>query len=188
MTRVKRSMRRGRWVGGLAFGIAVVAVWSSTAGADAAQGGTEMIRSWPTGLCVDSDGGGVAVGHECSFGTSQVWTEAPSLRLEGESLRPFNNEYRLVNQGTGGCLDGNADGAVYTMPCESRNSFQSWVHVTPLLQSPPADPSLWPVVYQSIATHRCLSIGTDNALRTVPCGADRGDAPWTEDMFFRRGF
>jgi hypothetical protein len=157
-----------------------------------------MIRSWPTGLCVDSApaeaGSPAAVGAfstTCDFSARQVWQEAPTLRLSGvdTNLSPFANEYRLVDVQTQRCLDSNEVGHVYTLPCEARNEYQTWIRVVPALPADkaPADDGLWPIVYQSFATDRCLSIGDDRLLRTVLC-AQQLPGAWTADMFFRRGY
>jgi len=156
-------------------------------------GGTAIIRSVKTGRCVDSNDhaefwtGGEAYSLDCNFSRWQYWSEAPSLRLKGKTLMPFANEYRLVNRQTGLCLDSNKFGMVYTMPCLKWDAYQSWIHVTPALLHPPADEARWPVVYQDIATMRCLSIRADQVLRTVRCGQDLPGGYWTDDMFFLRG-
>jgi hypothetical protein len=156
-------------------------------------GGTASIRSVPTGRCVDSNDhaefwtGGEAYSLDCNFSRRQYWSEAPSLRLEGETLRPFANEYRLVNRQTGLCLDSNKVGMVYALPCLKADAFQSWIRVTPALKNPPADEAQWPVVYLDIATSRCLSIRADQVLRTVVCGKNLPGQNWTDDMFFLRG-
>ncbi len=162
--------------------------WSSVA----RPGGTAIIRSVATGRCVDSNNhaefwsGGEAYSLDCNFGRWQYWSEAPSLRLKGTGGTPFANEYRLVNRQTGLCLDSNKIGMVYTMPCLKADAYQSWIRVTPALKNPPADQAQWPVVYQDIATSRCLSIRADQVLRTVRCGDDLPGQHWTDDMFFLR--
>jgi len=171
-----------------------IVVGSPLARADAPPGGIDLIRSWPTGLCVDGNdhvegrSGGEAYGHDCNFGRWQYWRESPSLRLDGQTLQPFANEYRLVAPMTGFCLDSNESGAVYTLPCLKRDAYQSWIHVVPALRNgwPAGVP--WPVVYQNMATDRCLSIGADRVLRTVACGQNLPGQAWTDDMFFRRGY
>jgi hypothetical protein len=104
-------------------------------------------------------------------------------------LLPFANEYRLVAPQTGLCLDSNESGAVYTLPCLKWDAYQSWIHVVPALPAPGWPSGLpWPVVYQNMATDRCLSIGADHVLRTVVCGQSDPGPAWTDDMFFRRGY
>jgi hypothetical protein len=198
MSGMRPRKRLPRRVAGLvlAVGVAAVAivVGSPLAQADAPPGGIEIIRSWPTGLCVDGNDhaegrwGGEAYSHECNLGRSQYWRELEPLRLEGQTLRPFANEYRLVAPETGFCLDSNESGAVYTLPCLKFDAYQSWIHVFPALSNPWPAGLPWPVIYQNMATHRCLSIGADHVLRTVPCGQNRTGQAWTDDMFFRRGY
>ncbi|MFI0967634.1 RICIN domain-containing protein [Streptomyces sp. NPDC021080] len=36
------------------------------------------------------------------------------------------NGFQLVNRETGWCLDGNGNGDMYTMPCQSGNKYQIW--------------------------------------------------------------
>ncbi|HEX6754729.1 MAG TPA: hypothetical protein VF109_02170 [Mycobacteriales bacterium] len=182
-----------------AFGLTVVAVggWSPAAGADTPPGGTDIIRSWPTGQCVDSNDraeghvGGYAYSLDCNLGTWQQWQEAPPLLpVAPPGTITSGPAYRLVNQQTQFCLDSNDAGEVYTLPCEVGNLHQTWTRVTPALPADkvPADESLWPVVYRDVATNRCLSIGWDHVLRAVLCGADLPGVTWTDDMFFRRGY
>ena len=198
MTRSNRRRRLSGLLAGLTLviGATALAVTGASPAAQAVEmGNTEIIRSYPTGLCVDSNKipgreGGDAYSHPCHLGTWQQWREAPPRRLEGTDtgLRPFANEYQLVNVQTGLCLENHPSGAVYTKPCEARNDNQSWIHVIPALEPGklaklPDDPNAWPVVYLNLATDRCLAIGSDRQLATVTC-----TGKFTDYMFFRRGY
>ncbi|WP_327006907.1 RICIN domain-containing protein [Dactylosporangium sp. NBC_01737] len=148
-------------------------------------GGTGRIRGLATGRCVDSDSvpavslngtpmGGHAFSSACDTRSSQQWREGPPLDRD----EPGEQNYRLLNQQTGFCLDSNRDGAVYTLPCLNPDSHQLWQRV------PVTTASTSAVAYHNRASGRCLSLEpTGSTLRTVPCPTD---GRWPNTMLFQR--
>jgi hypothetical protein len=203
MAALTRRRRRSRVIAGLLLGLALVGgavvLGGPNAGADASPRGTDMIRSWPTGLCIagnDPAGGdvlGTVSAGDCDFSEAQQWSEAGVLRSPTEASELIGGAFftRLVNVRTGLCLDSNAVGDVYALPCERDNRYQEWSRHWPIRGAVPDAVRDLVAVYSSQATGRCLSIGADHVLRTMPCGNPQalpGVTAWTDDMFFRRGY
>jgi hypothetical protein len=173
------------------IGTAVVAVTVESPAAQAVTtGNTELIRSYPTGLCLDVDDQGGVHSGECNFGPSQYWREAPSMRLSDADRQSgaaaYANEFSLLNRKNDLCLE-DTGGAVSTKTCVPQNANQTWIHVVPQMQPgrvPPGEDA-WPAIYENFATHLCLVTGNNGIPpRTVVCSG--GD--WATNMYFRRGY
>ena len=148
-------------------------------------GGTGRIRGLATGRCVDSNAvpavslngtpsGGHAFSSVCDTRSSQQWREGPPLDRD----EPGEQNYRLLNQQTGFCLDSNRDGMVYTLPCLNPNSHQLWQRV------PVTTGSTSAVAYHNRASGRCLSLEpSTSTLRTLPCPTD---GRWPNTLLFQR--
>ena len=152
-------------------------------------GGTGTIRSVATGQCIDSDSnptvslngtplGGHAFAAACNGTGTQQWREGPTLSKD--SVRG-GDWYRLLDQGTGFCLDSNTNSLVYTLPCLDPDDFQIWKRETPSTGSVPSGTV---VAYRNRATDRCLSLSpSDSTLRTQPCPTN---GTWPKTMLFQR--
>ena len=155
-------------------------------------GGTGLIHSVATGLCVDSDTnpamtlngvplGGHAFGSTCNGATTQLWREGTPLSEDSEH---GNGWYRLLDQQTGFCLDSNGDGAIYTLPCLNPNDYQLWQRITPARPAGVSVPANRLVAYRNKATNRCVSLAaSDKTLRTLPCPSGNS---WPVAMVFQR--
>ncbi|MER5432110.1 ACP synthase [Streptomyces sp. NPDC002588] len=73
----------------------------------------------------------------------------------------------LRNWETGRCLDSNAAGDVYTLPCQQGNAYQTWRMVFQYVNQYDV------VEIQNQATWLCLTQNFYGELETAPCGEDR---------------
>jgi hypothetical protein len=145
-------------------------------------GGTGVIRSLLTGVCVDSDtnpavilngnpSGGHAFASSCNGAGSQQWLELPQ---PSSGNGPAGEMYRLVNRQTRLCLE-NSNVGIYTLPCLDADPYQLWQRM---------DPSTVAVAYRDQGTNLCLSVTkTDGTLQTRPCPTN---GSWPNDLLFRR--
>jgi hypothetical protein len=85
---------------------------------------TTLIRSWATGVCLDSNYAGAAYVGGCNFGTYQNW------QWDVVST-PFRSSILFRDAETNRCLDSNFAGNVYTSPCDAGNRFQQWFVTNP---------------------------------------------------------
>lgn len=169
------------------IGVAAAAI-AATATSASADGGVSILRSWPHGSCVDSNGTGGAYAQGCNGGNYQNWQLADDEKYPGGSVsRAFIptpastsstaqwGAYQIVDQQTGRCLDSNENGDVYTNFCDQNNDYQAW------------DEFVWDRdgqvhTFVNYKTGRALVVTDDGQLRTIPF--DHHEA----NMDFRRSF
>lgn len=102
-------------------GIAVTAAPASAA----AGGGVTMLKNRGTQKCLDSRADSVYT-KSCKAKTlNQQWLV---VAVDGTNLV-------IQNLATARCLDSNAAGAVYTMPCNTKNHYQQWKGSGPSLMA-----------------------------------------------------
>lgn len=158
-------------------------------------GGTGLVVSLGSGLCLDSDSnpartlngkaeGGHAFAIACNGHQYQQWTEG---RLLSQDSPRSGDIYRLVDLQSGFCLDSDAAGDLYTLPCLSPDQYQMWQRVIPQAAPAVAGPAAGDarIVYRDVATNRCMSVdpAQQPTLLTLPCPTTNS---WPKTMLFYR--
>jgi len=123
--------------------------------ANAAVSYTGNLRNWTHDNCLDSDNGGNAYALPCNGGNYQNWQIQFYASIDG-----FDT-YRVVNQQTHRCLDGN-DNSVYTNPCQDPNYWQKWRVLSSY------NGSTQYFAFQSVQTGRCV-VGFGTSLSPQQC-------------------
>jgi hypothetical protein len=176
MRKTSARILRRRWHAAAATAAAVVAVavagtMPALAAPAASAGISSILKSPPilwspqdaqTGRCLDSNAAGNVYTSPCQApGNSyQDWIRtAYQVPLPG-----FYDviSYSLEDAGTGRCLDSNANGNLYTSPCQAPgNPYQDWVLNGALI---PGSRSLLDGV-----TGLCLDSNANGNAYTLPC-------------------
>lgn len=90
--------------------------------------------------------------------------EASATMLQGQ----------FQNWATGGCLDSNFNGDVYTLPCQQGNNYQRWIIEGPTFHTAGYDE--WRI--QNVATGKCLWMADwfedTGKVGTSTCGSLKG--------------
>lgn len=166
---------------------AVIAGGLLTAGAGAASADQAVVpvalRSWNNGLCVGSAADPVAgktdrrvTAVPCEVTGLKYWAEANADVPPGAGFtwaRPAvpagwadgRGPVNLVNSQTGWCLDSNAVGDVYSLPCQTGNRWQQW-DVFTVSEAPDWWRGVF--VYRNRETQRALQVNADGSVRTEP--------------------
>ncbi|MCM2422641.1 RICIN domain-containing protein [Streptomyces sp. RKAG293] len=104
----------------------------------------------------------------CALGAFQVPANAATGYIGDNILR---------NIETGRCLDSNASGAVYTMPCSlpvKSNQYQLWEPQLVFRGSSDV------VIVKNVATQRCLTLnGSLAGVHTESCDSGHSDQKWS---------
>lgn len=132
----------------------------ATGTSQAAISSDTILRSWATGVCVDSNSRGDAYAIGCNGGTYQTWFVAGTgLRGCGHyGCGPF---VVLRNDATDRVLDSNSAGAVYTNPSNG-GSYQKWVMT--------GNDTV--TQFENVQTELCLQTNGDGRLFTTGCGSN----------------
>ncbi|WP_155342282.1 RICIN domain-containing protein [Acrocarpospora corrugata] len=81
--------------------------------------------------------------------------------------------YQIQSFSSFECLDSNAGGSVYALPCNSGNNFQRWTL--------PA--GNWATMLKNVATGRCLDSNASGTTYTNPCSTGNSYQNWTRGNF-----
>lgn len=171
MRKTSAGILRKRWhaaavAAGVVVAVAVTASMPALA-APAAPAGTSFILKSPqdaqTGRCLDSNAAGDVYTSPCQApGNSyQDWIET-AYQVELPAFFGSPTSYSLEDAATGRCLDSNANGNLYTSPCQAPgNTYQDWVPNDEII---PGSRSL-----RDGATGRCLDSNANGNAYTLPC-------------------
>jgi hypothetical protein len=147
-----------------AIGASVALSMTLTAAPAQAWVGTDTIlRSWATGVCVDSNYAGAAYAIGCNGGMYQLWYPGGNAVFLcgfygcGPSVILRNDETNLV-------LDSNYAGAVYTLPWNGGN-YQNWLMTG----------NSYVTQFQNAQTGLCLQTNGHGDLFTTYCGSNYQD-------------
>jgi Ricin-type beta-trefoil lectin domain-like len=156
------------------MGVVCMAVVLTGAPAKAGLESITMLRSWPTGECIDSNRAGQAYTLSCNFGGFQRWflmPVAPGSEPERWGDYGRGPVVYIRNMETGLVLDSDHGGHVYTNPhLDFGNQHQQWIMT--------GDDNI--TQFQNVATGKCLTTGTYGDLHTNKCGWDH--------QYWRQGF
>ena len=118
--------------------------------------GPNFIRNWATGRCLDGNHAGDLYTSPCQFGNYyQQWAysvfragtppiyafrntqtlrcitgsrTSPCSRITEQDVQRTGTKYkfRMIKRNKNVCVDSNAQGQVYLLPCQAGNDYQSW--------------------------------------------------------------
>jgi hypothetical protein len=128
---------------------------------------TGILHNWAHGTCLDGNDAGGAYTNRCNGGNYQNWQIQFYASIDG-----FDT-YRIVNQQTHRCLDGNGLD-IYTNPCQDPNHYQKWKILYP------HNGSNIHLEFQNVQTSRCpwaYDVSDAYHLDPLDCG-DVGEELW----------
>ncbi|EDY47217.1 actinohivin [Streptomyces clavuligerus] len=129
-----------------------------------------------TGAALVATVSGVLAAPAAHAGSQPTAGASAAARQDGVRTAAYVGTNVLRNWETGRCLDSNAQGDVYTLPCSlpvGSNAHQVW---EPLLRG--KDPSADIVGLRNVATNRCAAFRYPANITTVPCSATVTAQQW----------